>query len=251
MLFVVFDGEQTCEGGDRMGQKMRSRVRWAKILLLAGTLSVGSGALAARAFTFLQRERSAQTEDVTTIVVDAGHGGYDSGSISACGILEKDVTLTLALLVGSRLEEAGYAVVYTRTSDVVEWPSDNTADLAARVATAIEADADVYLSIHLNASAYDDGACGFEAYADPDDVRTWAMAAAVLEQLTALGFSENRGVKDAWDSQLYVICQNPIPALLVELGFITDSQDIDYILAHPQQLADAIAQGLIDTLNET
>ncbi|MFR9255544.1 MAG: N-acetylmuramoyl-L-alanine amidase [Merdibacter sp.] len=89
---------------------------------------------------------------------------------------------------------------------------------------------------------------GFEIYADPDDAEMWAMASAVEEQLAALDFSEDRGVKDAWDSQLYVICRNPIPSLLVEMGFISDSQDIDYILSHSRLLADAIAQGIIDSL---
>ena len=55
-------------------------------------------------------------------------------------------------------------------------------------------------------------------------------------------------MKDAWDSQLYVICRNPIPALLVEMDFISDSQDIDYILSHSRLLADAIAQGVNDSL---
>ena len=85
------------------------------------------------------------------------------------------------LLVGERLQEAGYAVVYTRTSDEVSRPSDNSADLAARVETAIEAEADYDLSVHLNASVYGDGARGFEIYADPDDAEMWAMASAVEE----------------------------------------------------------------------
>ena len=74
------------------------------------------------------------------------------------------------------------------------------------------------------------------------------MASAVEEQLATLDFSEDQGVKDAWDSQLYVICRNPIPSLLVEMGFISDTQDIDHILSHPHLLADAIAQGVIDSL---
>ncbi|MFR9255543.1 MAG: N-acetylmuramoyl-L-alanine amidase family protein [Merdibacter sp.] len=56
--------------------------------------------------SFLLSGALVQTSDVTTIVVDAGHGGYDSGSIRASGVLEKDVTLEVALLVGERLQEA-------------------------------------------------------------------------------------------------------------------------------------------------
>ena len=232
-----------------MGWRMHSHRLVMGVALLAGlVMVVGYQLLSGVPSSFLLGGALVQTSDVTTIVVDAGHGGYDSGSISASGVLEKDVTLEVASLVGERLQEAGYALVYTRTSDEVSWPSDNSADLAARVETAIEAEADYDLSIHLNASVYGVGARGFEIDADPDDAEMWAMASAVEEQLAALDFSEDRGVKDAWDSQLYVICRNPIPALLVEMGFISDSQDIDYILSHPHLLADAIAQGVIDSL---
>ena len=231
-----------------MGWRMHSHRLVMGVALLAGLVMIVGYLLSGVPSSFLLGGALVQTSDVTTIVVDAGHGGYDSGSISASGVLEKDVTLEVALLVGERLQEAGYAVVYTRTGDEVSWPSDNSADLAARVETAIEAEADYYLSIHLNASVVGDGVRGFEIYADPDDAEMWAMASAVEEQLAALDFSEDRGVKDAWDSQLYVICRNPIPSLLVETGFISDSQDIDYILSHPHLLADAIAQGVIDSL---
>ena len=231
-----------------MGWRMHSHRLVMGAVVLAGLVMIVGYLLSGVPSSFLLGGALVQTSDVTTIVVDAGHGGYDSGSISASGVLEKDVTLEVALLVGERLQEAGYAVVYTRTGDEVSWPSDNSADLAARVETAIEAEADYYLSIHLNASVVGDGVRGFEIYADPDDAEMWAMASAVEEQLAALDFSEDRGVKDAWDSQLYVICHNPIPSLLVEMGFISDSLDIDYILSHPHLLADAITQGIIDSL---
>ena len=231
-----------------MGWRMHSHRLVMGAVVLAGLVMIVGYLLSGVPSSFLLGGALVQTSDVTTIVVDAGHGGYDSGSIRASGVLEKDVTLEVALLVGERLQEAGYAVVYTRTGDEVSWPSDNSADLAARVETAIEAEADYYLSIHLNASVVGDGVRGFEIYADPDDAEMWAMASAVEEQLAELDFSEDRGVKDAWDSQLYVICHNPIPSLLVEMGFISDSLDIDYILSHPHLLADAITQGIIDSL---
>ena len=165
-----------------MGWRMHSHRLVMGVALLAGlVMVVGYQLLSGVPSSFLLGGALVQTSDVTTIVVDAGHGGYDSGSIRASGVLEKDVTLEVALLVGERLQEAGYAVVYTRTGDEVSWPSDNSADLAARVETAIEAEADYDLSIHLNASVYGAGARGFEIYADPDDAEMWAMASAVEE----------------------------------------------------------------------
>ena len=64
------------------------------------------------------------TSDVTnssapTIVIDAGHGGYDSGAIGPSGIEEKNITLQIALKLGNLLQSQGYKVIYTRTSDNV------------------------------------------------------------------------------------------------------------------------------------
>lgn len=67
-----------------------------------------------------------------TIMIDAGHGGYDVGAVSNYGDYEKDINLDIALLVGKQLKSYGFEVVYTRTSDSVSWSDDNTEDLQTR-----------------------------------------------------------------------------------------------------------------------
>ena len=59
-----------------------------------------------------------------TIMIDAGHGGYDVGAVSNYGDYEKDINLDIALLIGKQLKSYGYKVVYTRTSDSVSWSED-------------------------------------------------------------------------------------------------------------------------------
>ena len=110
------------------------------------------------------QETTQEQYDTPIIVLDAGHGGYDSGCVSEEGYLEKDITLSLVLLTGAILEEQGIHVVYTRTSDEVVWSSDNLDDLRARVNIAEEVKADYYISFHLNSSNYNDGAQGYEIY---------------------------------------------------------------------------------------
>ena len=65
-------------------------------------------------------------------MIDAGHGGYDVGSISNFDDYEKDINLDIALLVGKQLKSYGYNVVYTRTSDSVSWSKDNIENLQTR-----------------------------------------------------------------------------------------------------------------------
>ena len=88
-----------------MGWRMHSHRLVMGAVVLAGlVMIVGYLLLSGVPSSFLLGGALVQTSDVTTIVVDAGHGGYDSGSIRASGVLEKDVTLEVALLVGERLQ---------------------------------------------------------------------------------------------------------------------------------------------------
>lgn len=82
---------------------------------------------------------------VRTIVLDAGHGGKDPGAVGIHGTREKDITLDIARRLASRLERDGrYRVVLTRSGD-------ETVPLARRVEMATAADADLFVSIHVNA----------------------------------------------------------------------------------------------------
>lgn len=74
-------------------------------------------------------------ETIATVMIDAGHGGYDGGTVAEDGTTEKDLTLALALETGKQLKKLNpeIKVVYTRTSDKVTWSEDETEDLKARV----------------------------------------------------------------------------------------------------------------------
>lgn len=165
-----------------------------------------------------------------TVVIDAGHGGYDSGSVAADGTYEKDMTLEYALALGKKLKAAGINVVYTRTSDDVSWTDDNLKDLKARQKIIDKADADLVISLHLNSSeSYDDGASGYEIYTDTSSKKSEALSETLLDALDKAGYTQSRGIKDGIDDQLYLIRHASIPTSLVELGFITDSNDYGYL----------------------
>lgn len=190
---------------------------------------------------------STQTKKTTTIVIDAGHGGYDTGSLAYDGTYEKDLNLEIALQTGAILEEKGYEVIYTRTSDEVSWSSDNLEDLSARVKIAEEANADYYISIHLNASEFDDGASGFEIYLNYEDSTITSIATTLESNLTSIQYTQSRGLKSTDDNPLYVIDKNSVPSMLVELGFITDRNDEAYICSEEGQvtLANALATSIM------
>lgn len=236
---------------------MRTIRRWGRLLILFALISALSAA-ALQTYEWISDKNSgsplkveaASYDASQVIVLDAGHGGYDAGSISYDGVYEKDITLAIAQKTGELLREAGYTVVYTRTSDEVSWSNDNKDDLRTRVSIAEEAGADYYVSIHTNASEYGDGASGFEAYLDYENDTITAMAQSIEDNLMKLGYTQNRGLKSTQDSSLYVIDSNSVPAMLLELGFITDSGDAAYMCSEEGQnaIARSIAQGIMEQL---
>lgn len=182
-----------------------------------------------------------------TIMIDAGHGGYDVGSISNFDDYEKDINLDIALLVGKQLKSYGYNVVYTRTSDSVSWPSDNKKDLQARCNLAQKKNADLFISIHLNSSEYD--ASGYEIYCDFTNKTTVKLSKSILTQLDQLDYSYNRGLLDTNETPLYVVKNNKVDAILIEAGFISDDSDLYYLKNYTNNIAKAIAAGIKKSLN--
>lgn len=182
-----------------------------------------------------------------TIMIDAGHGGYDVGAVSNYGDYEKDINLDIALLVGKQLKSYGYNVVYTRTSDSVSWPSDNKKDLQARCNLAQKKNADLFISIHLNSSEYD--ASGYEIYCDFTNKTTVKLSNSILTQLDQLDYSTNRGLLDTNETPLYVVANNKVDAILIEAGFISDDSDLYYLKNYTNNIAKAIAAGIKKSLN--
>ena len=182
-----------------------------------------------------------------TIMIDAGHGGYDVGAVSNYGDYEKDINLDIALLVGKQLKSYGFEIVYTRTSDSVSWSDDNTEDLQTRCDLAKKKNADLFISIHLNSSEYD--ASGYEIYCDFNNKNTLKVSNSILKQLDKLDYSTNRGLLDTNGTPLHVVKNNKVDAILIETGFISDDSDLYYLKNYTNNIAIAIAAGIKKSLN--
>lgn len=142
---------------------------------------------------------SEETNDLSweyVVVLDAGHGGYDSGSSSNDETyLEKDIVLDITLQLGEMLEEEGINVVYTRDSDEVDWPSNNIQDLARRVAISNANPTALFLSLHLN-HYESSNVKGFETWVDQSDENAVEIAQLIQQHLSLLDYSYDRGIKD-------------------------------------------------------
>jgi N-acetylmuramoyl-L-alanine amidase len=175
-----------------------------------------------------------------TIIIDAGHGGQDNGATNN-GRKEKDDNLNLALAVGQKLEQAGFPVIYTRTTDVYQRPIEK-----ANIAN--NSGGDYFVSIHRNSSPNPNTYSGIQTLVYQDSGIPANMARAVNEELAKVGF-QDLGVSVRPD--LTVLKRTQMPAILVEAGFINTDADNATFDQNFDAIAAAIAKGIENAVGTT
>ena len=173
-----------------------------------------------------------------TVMLDAGHGGVNPGAVYE-GRQEKDDALALVLAIGPILQNNGIDVLYTRTTDVYQTPLQK-AELAN------EADVDYFVSIHRNSFPEDNVVSGVESLVYDLSGVKYEMAQNINAQLETVGFVD-LGVKAR--PNLIVLRRTKMPAVLVEAGFINSNTDNMLFDANFQAIAQAIADGIIETID--
>ncbi|MEK0451850.1 MAG: hypothetical protein RL088_4118 [Verrucomicrobiota bacterium] len=168
------------------------------------------------------------------VVIDAGHGGHDSGATTRYAGREKDLALDVALRVRSKLEAAGFDTVMTRKSDVFI-PLDKRVKISNWQSNSI------FVSIHFNYSP-NPGIRGSEVYYKSRC--SSRLAENILNQVAAIPGFSNRGVRTA---NFRVLSKNRYPAVLVECGYLTNPTEGRRCTdgAALEALAEAIARGII------
>ena len=186
--------------------------------------------LAALAFASLAASAFGQSR---TIVIDAGHGGFDRGGVPGQRISEKDKTLDVAQRLKRILQASGYRVVMTRDSDVF-------IPLPTRVAIANAHPGANFVSIHFNCASRA-GANGIETYYYRSD--SSGLAQSIHRNVVSSAPSENRGIRQRG---FYVLRKTAIPSVLVECGFLTNPTEGSLALSanYRQKLAEQIARGI-------
>lgn len=166
------------------------------------------------------------------VVIDAGHGGSDCGAMRN-GAQEKHITLDVAKRVEKLLKQQGYGVLMTRSDDTF-------VSLADRVAYSEAYDPDIFVSIHVNSST-SDSSKGVETHYYHQE--SLPLAQTVHASLASAVDSPNRGL---FKSKFYVINHTTDPAILVEIGFISNTSERAQLLSESrkQATANAIVEGI-------
>lgn len=174
-----------------------------------------------------------------SIMLDAGHGGARDPGAVYDGRQEKDDNLNLVLAIGEILQNNGMDVEYTRTTDVYESPLQKAME-------ANEAGVDFFVSIHRNSSPVPNQYMGVESLVYDLSGIKYEMAQNINAQLETVGFV-NLGVKAR--PNLVVLRRTQMPAVLVEVGFLNSDTDNQIFEDNFDDIAQAIAQGILETLN--
>jgi N-acetylmuramoyl-L-alanine amidase len=185
-----------------------------------------------------------------TVCIDPGHGDWDYGAISPNGTAEKDITLAVSLKLGNMLEKEGnFKVIYTRTTDNMDWIETANDSLKERIKISKICNADIFVSIHCNYSSDSNEILGVETWYNPSDDSSLTLSKYLQQALIDLDYTTNRGVKSyVPGEELAVLELNTTTSALVELGFLTNSSDEKFLSSDAGQTkcANALFEAIVE-----
>jgi N-acetylmuramoyl-L-alanine amidase len=219
-------------------------MRACVLILLATFVSACAPRSIPPEISVLHEKKPAAPRKLETIVIDAGHGGKDSGSISQRDSYEEKVlTLETAQMIRTCLNQLGYKTVMTRNQDIF-------VPLSTRAEIANSLDADLFVSIHYNYSPNGE-AKGVEVYYFKEDnnppssriAQSKYLGSLVLKKVISQTGADSRGLKEA---NFAVIRETRMPAILVEAGFLSNPSERERVRDPKYQrlIARGIAQGI-------
>lgn len=182
------------------------------------------------------------------LVIDAGHGGKDPGAISKDEkIYEKEINLKILHELKELLDKDDVKVYYTRTKD-------ETLYLRPRVTLANEVDCDFFISIHCNSSNYTSPNGTVILYYDHENenIKTKDLAAILSEEIAGTVSLENGGILQMKDDDIFILANAKVPAVIIETGYISNTEDLQYLLSKTgqQAMAKGIYNGILRAYEE-
>ena len=222
------------------------------VLILAGAFYVGRLGAQMRQMHHQTTAAVSQEAKVRKVVVDAGHGGFDSGKVGINGALEKDINLEIARKVQQKLEQAGIATIMTRKTDqgLYDEGEENKKqqDMKRRCSVINESEADLAVSIHQN-SYTEESICGPQVFYYETSVKGRNLAEILQETLNQnLEIVRPRAGKA--NDTYYLLRKTEIPTVIVECGFLSNTEEAEKLMkeVYQEKIAQAICEGVQEFL---
>lgn len=192
-----------------------------------------------------------------TILIDAGHGGVDGGTVADDGTVEKGINLAVALKLEAVFQLMGFDTVMTRREDLsIHDDSAQTirakkiSDLHNRLKLIEETPDCLFISVHQNSYPYPNNT-GTQVFYSPNNPESQALAESIQQSVIRLIQPQNtRKVKKS-GTEIYLLYQAKKPAVMVECGFMSNAKELEKLRTEDYQneLALSIFYGVLNYLN--
>ena len=195
-------------------------------------------------------------KDVKTVIIDAGHGGFDGGAVVG-DVLEKDINLEIANRLSVMLKASGFNVICTRNDDS-STESDPTASVSARKRSDLnnrlkiikEYPDGIFVSIHLNKFS-STSVKGAQMFYSPKNENSKRLAECLKTSVTEFTQPDNkRTVKEA-TSSIFLLYYSPIPSVIAECGFMSNAEELGKLQdkEYQSKMAYSIFCGILNYYN--
>ena len=233
------------------------KIRVINMKQLLATLVVAAIVFVATGIKFYTENRSAKSVSASNlkgkvIVLDPGHGGFDSGA-SANGVVEKNINLDISKCLKMYIEAGGGLVYMTRETDTdtadpnrVKGTSQKKSDLQMRKSDIEKYDADMFVSIHMNKFEQSEYR-GAQVFYDDGSEENKHLAEAIQQGVKdVLKDGNNRVAKNTGNS-IFVLKNNCVPSVLIECGFLSNPDEAKLLTdaEYQKKVAEGIYNGIL------
>lgn len=202
----------------------------------------------------LKANQNKENENIKTVVIDPGHGGVDGGAVSVRGDSEKEINLSISLLLSEMLEEKGIVVIMTRDSDVGLYEEGDSnkkvADMKSRCKIANDSKADLLVSVHQN-NYQSEGVKGAQVFYYSRSLEGEKLAKTLQSSLKA-NLDKDNGRQAKANDNYYILINVPCPAVIVECGFLSNYIEAELLVSdeYQKKVAQALCDGICEYLED-
>lgn len=231
-----------------MGLRMKAAAGMLAVIMLIILCQILSLKLEKRIDNYNRTKETFKLSGDALIILDAGHGGLDSGKIGINDQEEKDINLKIALKIKKLLEEQGISVMMTRSADE-RFSETQTEDLKARTEIMNRSNAALAVSIHQN-SFRDSSVSGAQVFYYPDSDEGRKAADAIQEELNDMQPDNRKEVKA--NDTYYILKNTEIPVVIVECGFLSNYTEAEKLADDSYQsvVAGTVVRGILQYIND-
>lgn len=217
------------------------------LLTVVVSLLIGKGTTAKKSVNV-----SSAVYNTKTVIIDAGHGGFDGGAVAHDGTAEKNINLAISKTLRDILEFNGYKVIMTRVEDVatnsVEGAiaSKKKSDLTNRLELMKKYPDAVYVSIHLNKFTTS-AAFGAQVFYSANDKRSEQLGQSIQQSVVSLLQKDNTRVIKKGTKSTFLLYNATVPAVIVECGFLSNTAELKLLKdkEYQSKMAFAVSKGII------